>query len=60
MSELKSTLNGIHGKLDTAEEKASEIKTMVTETVHVKHKKKMEKRNRTSVCCRTSCVIKSS
>lgn len=60
MAELKGTLNGIRGKLDTAEEKASEIKTIITETVHMKHKRKMEKRDSTSGCCRTSCVIKSS
>lgn len=59
MSELKSTLNWMNGKLDTAEEKASEIKTIITETVQVKQKKKLEKRNRKSVCCRTSHVIKS-
>lgn len=50
MSELKSTLNWMNGKLDTAEEKASEIKTIITETVQVKQKKKLEKKGIENQC----------
>ena len=34
-------LNGMNGKLDNAEEKASGSKTIITETAQMKHKRKI-------------------